>query len=61
MNTLVTVLTGTGAVVALGAAAALSVIVGVALPAVWFSDEQRRRDARAVLDQLLTRTRRGHQ
>jgi hypothetical protein len=31
----------------------LLVCLGVVLPAVWFGDAHRRRDARAVLQQLL--------
>jgi len=42
--------------------ALLPIFLGVVLPAVWFKDEQRRRDARAVLEQLVdalpTRSRR---
>jgi hypothetical protein len=52
-----------GAALVLGAGlATLPIILGVVLPAVWFKDERRRGDARAVLEQLVnvlrTRSRR---
>jgi hypothetical protein len=52
-----------GAALILGAGlATVPIVLGVVLPAVWFRDERRRGDARAVLEQLVdvlrTRSRR---